>query len=206
MRRLVRVAVAASLIALVPVSTASAAVGFPTNVFIADASFTFVDRGVEWSGVIHVIDDRLNGGFRESVFFARQGPERVCYPGTPDEFISSDGIEFFGQMYRIDAKISDDLASARMGVTASGQKIIVDACTGEIVSSRAERHNFDAKLTGTGEISVETSDTEILLPDGTLVPGTSTSSSRPAIGKVEVDRIGAEVTDAALFHGVTLPS
>ena len=206
MHRLLRACVAACLLMVVPVSTASAAVGGPTNVYIADASFTFIARGVEWSGNIHVADDRLSGVVRESVFFDNQGPERVCFAGTPDEFLSNDTTEFFGQQFRGDASVRDDLSSARMQFTATGQKVTVDGCTGEVVSSKAERHAFDAKLTGTGEITVETSETVIELPDGTLVPATSTTSSRAADGKVEVDKINAVVTDASLFHGVTLPN
>ena len=206
MHRLLRAGVAACLLLVVPVSTASAAAGGPTNAFIAGASFTFVARGVEWSGHLSVVDDRLNGVVRESVFFDRQGAERVCYAGTPDEFLSNDSFEFFGQQFRGDATVRDDLSSARAQFTASGQKVAVDGCTGEIISLKAERHVFEAKLTGTGEITVETSETVIELPDGTLVPATSTTSSRAADGKVEVDKIDAVVTDASLFHGVTLPN
>jgi hypothetical protein len=206
MHRLLRAGVAACLLMVVPISTASAAAGGPTNVYIADASFTFVARGLEWSGSIHVVDDRLNGVVGESVSFQRQGAERVCYAGTPDEFLSNDSFEFFGQQFRGDATVRDDLSSARAQFTASGQKVTVDGCTGEIISSKAERHAFDAKLTGTGEITVETSETVIELPDGTFVPATSTTSSRSADGKVEVDKIDALVTDASLFHGVTLPN
>jgi len=206
MRLLVRASVAACLMASVLVAPVSAAGGPPINSFDATTAFSFTDRGVEWSGYVRLADDRLNGIQRAVAFFARLGPERVCEAGTPDEYVSNDSIEFFGEKLVIDAKVRDDLTLATFEILAIGHKTTYDACTGEIVSSRNERHSFDGKLTGTGEITTEVDDVDVLLPDGTVVPGTRTFDQRAADAKLKVDRIAAVVTDASINHNVTVPN
>lgn len=206
MQLLVRAGGTALLIALLLAQPVSAAAGGPANAYFGGGAFTFVDRGVEWSGSIQITDDRLNGRQLPSVFFARIGAERICYPGTPDEYVANDLIEFFGQKYAADINFRDDLSSLSFEIKATGLKVTSDGCTGEEISSRVERHTFDGKLTGTGDITTETSDVEIELPDGTFVPGTQTVSSRPADGKLQVDRLGALVTDGSIAHVVTMPN
>lgn len=205
MRQLVRAGLAACLLVLPFASPASAAVGPPVNVFIAGGAYSFIDQGEEWSGYIQIVDDRLNGRLFESVYFARLGAERVCDAGTPNEYVSNDYIEFFGEKYAADVNIREDLSSASFEIRTTGQRVTLDACTGEIVSSRVERHTFDGKLTGTGEIFTETYSVDVEMPDGQIVPGTSTSSYRAADGKLEVDRIAAVMTDTAIQHAVTMP-
>jgi hypothetical protein len=206
MHLLVRAGLAACLMVSLLAQPVSAAVGPPQNAYIAGGAFSFIDRGVEWSGFLQIVDDRLNGRRFESLYFARLGAERICDAGTPDEYVSNDYIEFFGQTFTADIHVRDDLSSVSFEIRATGQKVTADGCTGEIVSSRVERHTFDGKLTGTGEIATETNDAEVELPDGQIVPGRQTVSSRAASGKLQVDRVGAVMTDAFIRHTVTMPN
>jgi hypothetical protein len=203
MHKLVRAGVAAFVMVSLLAQPVSAAAGGPANAYFGGGAFSFVDRGVEWSGSIQITDDRLNGRQLPSVFFARIGAERTCYPGTPDEYVANDFIEFFGQKYAADINVRDDLSSLSFEIKATGLKVTSDGCTGEEISSRVERHTFDGKLTGTGEITTETSDVDIELPDGTFVPGTQTVSSRSADGRLQVDRLRAVMTDGSIAHVVT---
>lgn len=203
MHQLVRAGIAAFLMVSLVAQPVAAAAGPPANAYLGGGAFSFVDRGVEWSGSVRITDDRLNGRQLVSVFFARLGAERICDPGTPDEYVSNDFIEFFGQKYTADVNFRDDLSSVSFEIRATGLKVTSDGCTGEVISSRIEKHTFDGKLTGTGEITTETSDADVELSDGTIVPGTQTVSSRSADGKLQVDRLPAVVTDGSIAHVVT---
>ena len=203
---LVRAVIAAFSLVCLLAMPVSAAVGPPVNAFVAGGAFSFIDRAGEWSGFIQIVDDRLHMRQLGSVYFARLGPEQVCDAGTPDEYVSNDYIEFSGEKLTTDVKIRDDLSLASFEIGALGHRVTVDACTGEVVSTRYERHTFDGKLTGTGEITTETAEVEVLLPDGQLVPGTQTVSYRAADGKLQVDRIGAVMTDTTIQHAVTVPN
>jgi hypothetical protein len=206
MHLLVRAGVAACLTVSLLSQPVSASVGPPANVYIAGGAFTFIDRGVEWSGSIQIVHDRLHGRQNGSVYFARLGAERICDAGTPEEYVSNDYIEFSGETLAVDVNFRDDLSSVSFEIRAAGQMLTSDGCTGEIVSSRVERHSFDGKLTGRGEITTQTEDTDVELPDGQIVPGTQTTSSRAADGKLQVDRFRAVMTDVSITHAVTMPN
>ena len=206
MHQLARAGIATFLLISVLTQPVAAAAGRPSNAYVASGAVSFVDRGVEWSGFVQIVDDRLDARQLVSVSFARVGAERICDAGTPDEYVSNDFIEFFGQKHTADINFRDDLSLVSFSIKATGLKVTSDGCTGEEISSRVERHTFDGKLTGTGEITTETSDVDVELPDGTFVPGTQTTSSRAADGKLQVDRLRAVVTDGSIAHNVTTPN
>src|SRR6185312_9246898 len=84
MHQLARAGIATFLLISVLTQPVAAAAGRPSNAYVASGAVSFVDRGVEWSGFVQIVDDRLDARQLVSVSFARVGAERICDPGTPD--------------------------------------------------------------------------------------------------------------------------
>jgi len=199
-RSLLATAVGACLLAAVFAPAASAdTVSGLADAVVAGGGYSFVDRGVPYSGIVQIEENRLTGTAVGSVFFAGEGTERTCYAGTSDEFTRRDTIEWFAQTFQVrSVAIRNDLAAGKFEWRATGPRVTVDACTGEITSSRTERHTFAVALKGVGDVSSETNSVLVLLDDGQIVPGTETYSARAATGKVSVDTLDAVMTDALL--------
>jgi hypothetical protein len=199
-RSLLRAVLGAYMLAAVFAPTASAdTITDLTDVVVAGAGFTFDDRGVTYSGIVQIEENRLTGTTAGSVFFRADGTERTCYVGTPDEYMARDTIEWFAESFDVrSVAIRDDLAAGKFEYRARGPRLTIDACTGEIASSRTERHTFAVAMKGIGEATSETNSDLVRLEDGQIVPGTDTYSARAATGKVSIGSISGVMTDALL--------
>ena len=206
-RRLIVSLVAAGLLVAVVSTTVAADTGptEPADVWLSSANFAFTDRGVAYTGIAQIEEDRLHGTTSVSFFFSGTGASRLCDAGTPedpsDDYEGTESIEFFATrstifFYTIDAELS----GATAAFASAGQRIRTDACTGEIDLRRSERHIFGYRLDASAPPDVSEDVFIVDNGDGTSSEVTERVSIAPASGHAILDRDPVTVSEGALQH------
>ena len=209
-RRLARTLTAASLLAFAaPGGALADTVPGTTSIddYVASASFSFTADGRTWSGLAQVEDERLSGHRNVSFFFDGSGLSKVCDGGTPgdpsDDYTGTQLIEFFSTSASIKSlAVASDLSSGEFDVALTGREVTLDACTGELIRSRAGKHRFKVDLVATG--TPETGSDVFIVDngDGTFSRVTQDFAFVTAAGSARIDGAPASVDDANLQHVV----
>ena len=209
-RRLARTLIAASLLALAaPVGVfADTEPGTtPVDDYVASASFSFTAEGRTWSGIAQVEDERLSGHRNVSFFFDGSGLSKVCDGGTPgnpsDDYTGTQLIEFFSTSASIKSlAVASDLSSGEFDVALTGREVTLDACTGELIRSRAGKHRFKVDLVARGTPKTGSDVFIVDNGDGTFSRVTQDFAFVTAAGSARIDGAPASVDDANLQHVV----
>ena len=205
--RLARVLVAASLIGLVAPLSALAntqPAPIPLDDYVVSANFSFQSGGTTWSGIAQIEDERISGVRSASFFFDGSGSSKSCDAGTPsdpsDDYVGTQLIEFFSTSTSIKSlTLANDLSSGGFDVALTGREVTTDACTGEIIRSRADKHRFKIDLAGVTFPVSQTATYLVTTPEGTFRV-TKTVTLVGATGTATIDNQPATVDYAVFQH------
>jgi hypothetical protein len=204
LNRIARLCAAASLlVALLPAVALADTEPAPTpsDLYSINVAFTFEDRGILWTGIAGVDEERLSG--QRFVEFDLSGPPSgiTCDAGTPDDpsddYAATTSLLFIATTYSIKSfSIADDLSSGGFDVAVTGRTATVDPCTGEVIRSRADRHRFSVDLASVGPGSPISESWVVTNEDGSLSLVTQTYNFAQATGSARIDGQPATVVDA----------
>jgi hypothetical protein len=192
------VAVTAVLALIVPGSAMADTGGGTTPVddYLVGAGFTFSDHGVLYVGSASVEDERISGQRNGAFGFEGSGTSQLCDAGTPgdpsDDYTGTQIIDYSSSAVKVTAyQVDSALASGSFELATTGRRITIDACTGEIIRSKRERHRFKLQLVASGAV-VTTEDI--------VGPMTERFSIVDATGTGLLDRTGVQLTGSSLQH------
>ncbi len=193
---------AAALVGPVAADTEPAPI--PLNVYLAGTGFSFTAGGLEYSGIGQLEEERITHQTFVSFFFSANGAEKPCGTETPDDpdddYVGTEYIEFYAAKSKIETwTIRKDLGRAQLSISVKGPRSVFDACTGELVRTRTEKHTFSFDLRATEPGAPET-DVQVVTTDDGTFEITSTFEYRPAAGTVKLDGRRVQQSDGAMDH------
>jgi hypothetical protein len=182
----------------------------PVDVYLVSAPFSFRERGLTWSGIAQLEDERVSGRQNVSFFFSADGTSHQCDAGTPedpaDDYTSQAYIEFFATDAVVKrVSVPTALASGSFFALLSGTRVTLDACTGEIVRSKSERHSFKVDVTADGLPETSEDVSVVDNGDGTCTQVTQRAAFVSADGVAELDGNTVTVSGANLQHVTLTP-
>lgn len=182
----------------------------PIDDFLLSAPFSFRERGLTWSGIAQLEEERVSGVQNVSFFFSADGASHQCDAGTPDDptddYTNQEHIEFFATEAVVKrVSLPTTLAGGSFFVLLSGSRVTLAACTGEIVRSKSERHSFKVDVTADGTPETSEDITIVDNGDGTCTEVTQTTAFVWAHGVAELDGNAVTVSDANLSHVTLTP-
>jgi hypothetical protein len=146
----------------------------------------------------------LSGHRSVSFYFSASGLSKLCDAGTPgdpnDDYAGSQYIEFFSTGASINLATASDLSSGGFDVALTGREVTLDACTGEVIRSRAGKHRFKVDVSATGTPEAGSDVFVVDNGDGTFSRVTQTYAFVAAAGTARIDGKPASVDDASLQH------
>lgn len=182
----------------------------PVDVYLISAGFSFTDGGTDWSGIAQIEEERISGQRFVSFFFSGSGASRACDAGTPgdpsDDYVGTQRIEFFSTRSTIkELRVANSLAKGEFDVALIGRRVTLDACSGEIVRSKTERHMFELQLRATGTPETSTDVFIVDNGDGTVTEVTQRFTFVAATGRARLDGDPVSVSEASLQHVELIP-
>lgn len=186
-----------------PVAADTEPAPVPLNDFLAGTSFSFTSDGIAYSGIGQIEEERISHQQNVSLYFAGSGSQVNCDQGTPDPSDDQLGqayIEFDATSSKVDTfTVKNDLSKAELSVNLKGTRVTTDPCTGEIVTTKKENHDFTFVLKATAPGDPGT-DVQIVTTDQGTFEVTSTFEFRPADGATKLDGQRVSTSDGSIQH------
>jgi hypothetical protein len=177
----------------------------PYDVYLITTGFTFSERGIQYSGIAQIEEERLSGYRSASLFFSGNGKSELCDGGTPAD-PSDDYVGFQQLSYSLDSatvtslQVDASLASGSFEMATKGRFTTTNACTGEIIRSRPERHRFTLQLVAAGAVDTSETTTIVSNGDGSFSQVTDRFSFVNATGTGAIDRASVTLSESSLQH------